>query len=451
MMNSTLFLALDATKNLKLSDENIEFWRSSRKFIQGGASIQGDLISKTITPAVNILLLVGIVCIAIMMFYQMSFKTVGGGPIEVLRQGFPQLLSVALVTLLLTNNYANAYKITEGTWTFRDFLRDNTQTSTMATQVITEAIANELFNAQYGQSVMDQFNKCEGLPYPTVKVPTAVRPPVSVGAEGASGVEVAQTYDYLECMDALQRKVKDNLKILQEDCGKNLQNCEVVKEKSDTLAKQVDAGVTKIKRNFALSDVGLPDIPLPKLGLPDLSRPQDIRTPATIITASDIAFLGDAINSAISGVGDFVYMELVELGNSLYTGFINISYMLATLIFPVTVAWSLIPGKRRVLADWAVFALSIIVSEQIYLVTVGMVAVLSRQAEFSEFGPRLFLITLGILGPLLSVGGGAVSGFTMAKTYRGASAAGAGAALSVATGAAFTIAYRLNSKRQTSR
>lgn len=449
LLNSLYFLSLDATKNLKQSAEYAEFWEKSRDFVRGGTSLQGDMITKTVQPAVNLLLLVSLTAIAMTLVYQLGFKTAGSGPIAVLNSSYPQLLALLGALLLLSNNYANAYKIADGVWQFRTNMRNNTQSVVSANAVITDAIANEMFNIQYGQSVMDQFNACEALPYPTVKVPTAIRPPV--GAEGSYGLEEGQTYDFLECLDKLEKTVLANSKQLQKDCGDNLQNCEVVQSKSGDLEKQVSIGVGTLKRNFALSDIGLPDIPLPKPGLPDFSDPTNIRTPFTIITGGDIAFLGDVIESALNGVGDFVYMELVELGNQVYTGFINLAYLFAMLLFPVTIAWGLMPGKRGILVGWFITALSIIISEQIYILSIGVVAAVSSLPQFAETGPRLVLITLGILGPVLAGFSGVTSGFLMARSYRGAAVGGLGAAASIATGAAFTVAYRMNSRRQLSR
>lgn len=431
MIIHDLLLNLDATKGLKLSEDHIEFWEMARSYVIGGDSLQSSLIAKTIEQPVYILWLVGIVAIAATLMYQTGTRTAKDGPLASFVGASPHAFWVLLVVILLANQYANAYKVVNTSWAFRNQVRNNTQTATVAQVQITDAIANEIFNAQFGQSVSEQWATCQSLPFPTVRVPQATRPSATQVT-----LEEGQTHDFIDCMKTLQATVARNKAKLQQDCGANLQSCEIVQQKANDLDKQVSDGVTKIQRRIIGgpgSGTGFDDIG----GLPD-----------PLLVQEDFSAVGDAINAALSAVGDFAYMKLVELGNTLYTASIEILFLLGGLFFPITVVWSLIPGKRQVLLDWFVFLLSLIITEQVYLILIGTVAVLGIQPQFHAFGPRLFLITLGILGPLLAGAFGAGSGFAMARTYRGATIGAVGAALSVLSAGAFSIAYKINHNHQ---
>ncbi|NJR57269.1 MAG: hypothetical protein HC768_23750 [Acaryochloris sp. CRU_2_0] len=259
-------------------------------------------------------------------------------------------------------------------------------------------------------------------------------PDRATGTGGGASPRAKPTYDFLECLKTLEAEVQSSYAALQRDCGKDLQDCRIVQDKARDLSRQVSDGVKRIEKVFVST------------GSPGPNGPG--RIPDPYIVGADFSAVGDAIAAALSSVGDFVYINLVELGNTIYTASIETMFMLGGLFFPITIAWSLIPGKRQILLDWFVGILSIIISEQIYLILIGVVAVLAGLPQFHEFGPRLFLITIGISGPILATVGGGVSGIAMARTYRGVATGAVGAALTIASGAAFTLAYRINSHRQ---
>lgn len=436
LLNSSYLLALDPGKSMELSREHVEFWRTARRYVVGGDSLGAGTLSKTLELPVFILVAFGVIGITSVLLYKTGTSNAKEGPVSVLMQAGPQFVWVVFVVLLLANGFANAYKIANTTWGFRTLMRDQTQTINYANVKINEAIASELFNAQFGQEITEQLETCEALPTPTVRIPTAA---VSIGAEELTR-EQRQTGDYISCLQTLKATVDRDYKLLQEQCKEDFSDCKLVEAKAAELSKEVGDGVKRIEKTFTLEDIGLPDL----RNVPGIGRPiTDI-----FITSDDLAAIGGAIRGAISSVGDFAHMELVELGNSIYTSIIELSFMLGGIFFPVTIAWSLIPGKRQVILDWFVTMLGIIISEQIYLILLGVVSVLSTLPQFHEFGPRLFLITLGISGPLLAGVGGFVSGFAMARTYRGVSAGAVGAAVSVVSAAAFTAMYRMNSRRQ---
>jgi uncharacterized protein (UPF0333 family) len=438
-MTTLYFLALDAAKNLELSRQHIKFWETAREYVVGGSAEGADLITKSVDGPVKLLFLVGIVAISMTLFWQAGFQTAKDGPLSVFITAGPQLAWVILVVFLLANSYSNAYKIANSTWRFRTLMRDRTQTIVFANSQISNAIANEIYYARFGQAVSEQLAECRGMPFPAARVPQAVRP--GPGAE--IPLEQSQTYDFLECLKTLQSEVQSSYTALQKDCGKDLQNCRILQDKARNLSKEVSDGVERIEKAFV--NTGSSDRPY--FG-PD-GRAGGLDDP--LVVGEDFSAIGDAIAAALSSVGEFVYINLVELGNTVYTASIEVLFMLGGLFFPITIAWSLIPGKRQILLDWFVGILSITISEQIYLILIGVVAVLAGLPQFQEFGPRLFLITIGILGPILATVGGGVSGLAMARTYRGAAIGSVGAALSVASGAAFTIAYRANARRQLGR
>lgn len=440
MINFThaLYLAdLDASKHVRLSLEHRKFWQMARDYVVGGENINADLISKTVEGPVSLLILVGVISVSLTLLYQTGFKTAKDGPFSVVTHAAPQFFWVVVVTFLLLNQFANAYKIANTTWQFRTLMRDRTETVVFANSVISRAIAQEVFNAQFGQETTEQLAECQAMPLPTVRVPSATRPPI--GAEVLPTLEENQTYDFLDCMKTLKTRVEDNYKYLQRTCGENLESCQIVEEKGAALTKQVSDGVDRITGIYVTAE-GEPFQPWDYTGT---GRFLDEYTSGNLL-----AEIGDVISSALSSIGDFAYIKLVELGNTLYTASIELMFLLGGLFFPITVAWSLIPGKRQVMLDWLVFTLSLIISEQIYLILIGVVAALSQQPQFYEFGPRLFLITLGILGPLLAMGGGAVSGYLMARTYRGASIGAVGAVGSIASAAIFTAVYRIHHRHQ---
>lgn len=435
-------LALDATKSLKLSQDYHAFWDRAREYTVGGNSFSSDLITKTIEQPVNILIVIGVGSLCASVLYQSSFKKSDG--LSVFLHNLPQLIWAAFIMFMLANGYANAFKVADSSWAFRGLMRERTRSITVINTQISNAMANQLFHTQYGQAVTDQFAECEALPIPTVRLPKAA---TTTGAEGLT-VEQRHTAEFISCMESLQATVEDNYEDLQEQCGEALDKCEVIKEKTQILAKQVDAGVRKIKKQFELSDIGLPNVPLPEF---DITDPANLRVPGIFVTADDLAFLGRSINSAIAGVGEYAHMQLVALGNQLYTGFINISFMFAGLFFPIAIAWALIPGKKVGLVAWFITMLALIIAEQTYLITLGIVSVLSVLPEFSEIGPTLFLATLGILAPIMAGFSGFGSGWLMAQRYRSGATGVAGAALGVASGAIFTAIYRMHSQRQLKR
>lgn len=437
---NALYLAdLNGTKSLKLSEEHLEFWRKARQYVVGGDTLgSSDLISKTLEGPVRLLILVGIVAITVTLVYRVGFKTAKQGPLAVVSDAAPQFFWVVLVVFLLASGFARAYDISNSVWALRNNLRNNTQSVTHANKVFTNAIASELFNVQFGQEVSEQLATCQSLPFPTVRVPTASRP--ATGAEGIK-LEEGQTYDFLDCLTTLEKSIERNQEALKQQCGENLTECEIVEQKSGDLARQVGDGTRKIRRRLVAG-----------LGPGDGTGFDDIGgVPDPLLVQADFSAVGDLISSALSGIGDFAFMWLVEFGNTLYTSSIEVLFLLGGMFFPVTVAWSLIPGKRQILLDWLVAMLALIITEQFYLIIIGMVSVLSIQPEFHEFGPSLFLFTLGVTAPLIAAASGGVSGIQMARTYRGTAASAAGAALSVAAGAAFSIAYKANARKQLAR
>ena len=405
-------LALDPAKSLKLSEDYSAFWDRAREYTVGGNSFSSDLITKTIEQPVNILIVIGVGSLCASVLYQSSFKKSDG--LSVFLHNLPQFLWAAFIMFLLANGYSNAFKVADSSWAFRGLMRERTASISIINTQISNAMANQLFHTQYGQAVTDQFAECEALPIPTVRLPKAA---TTTGAEGLT-VEQRHTAEFISCMETLQETVERNYEDLQEQCGETLDKCEVIKERTQTLAKQVDAGVRKIKKQFELSDIGLPNIPLPDLSNP--LDPNSFRSPGLgiFVTADDIAFLGNSVSSAIAGVGEYAHMQLVSLGNQLYTGFINISFMFAGLFFPIAVAWALIPGKKVGLVAWFITMLALIIAEQTYLITLGIVSVISFLPEFSEIGPTLFLATLGILAPIMAGFSGFGSGWMMAQRYQ---------------------------------
>ena len=437
--SNTLYLAaLDGTKSVKLSEDHIEFWRTARRYTVGGDTLgSSDLVSKTLEGPVSILFLIGMVAIVATVLYKTGFKTAHSGAMSVFLDVAPQGFWVVLVVFLLASQYARAYEVSNSIWTFRNNLRNNTQGVVHANKVFTTAIASELFSAQYGQDVSEQLAVCQSLPFPTVRVPTAVQ---TTGAEGVT-VEERHTRDFLSCLDTLEETIKRNQDALNKQCGDNLESCEIVEQKTGDLAREVGDGVKKVRRRL-VADLGPGD----GTGFDDIGG-----IPDPLLVQADFSAVGDAISAALAGIGDFAYMWLVEFGNTLYTSSIEILFLLGGVFFPITVAWALIPGKRQVLLDWFVAMLAVIITEQIYLIIIGIVSVLSTLPQFQAFGPGLFLFTLGITGPLIAAASGGVSGIQLARTYRGTATGAVGAALSVAAGAAFSIAYKANARKQLSR
>lgn len=436
---NALYLAnFNGTKSIELSEDHIDFWKQARRYVVGGETLgQSNLISKTLEAPVNMLFLIGVIGVSVVLINRLGFKTAKDGPVAVVLDAAPQFFWVILAVFLLASQFSRAYDVANTTWAFRNNLRNNTRSVVHANQVFTEAIANEFFNIQFGQEVSEQLATCQGLPFPTTRVPTATRP---TGAEGTK-LEEGQTYDFLDCLTTLEETIERNRTELKKQCGEKLQSCEIVEEKVDGLSRQISDGTKKIRRRLIVGQ-GPGNTP----GFDQIGG-----IPDPLLIQDDFSAIGDLIAGALSGLGDFAFMWLVEFGNNLYTSSIEILFLLGGMFFPLTVAWSVIPGKRQVLLDWFVTLLSLIITEQVYLIIVGMVAVLSIQPQFHEFGPKLFLFTLGITAPLIAAASGGVSGFQMARTYRGAALGAAGAALSVISGVAFSIAYKANSKRQLAR
>lgn len=440
LTSALYFAALNGTKSLKLSEDHVEFWQETRRYVVGGDTLgSSDLIVKTIKGPVELILGIAIIAISVHMVYTLGFKSGKGGAMPVVLFVLPQFVWLCIVLLFLNNNFEKAYEFTNATWDFRNNMRNNTAGIVQANQTFTEAISNELFHAQFGQEVAADLETCQGLPFPTVRVPAAVQ---TVGASGASRIEQNQTRDFLSCLDTLEKTIKRNQVALAKECGASGTGCEIVKQKAEDLGKQVGDGVAKVRKRLVVATGS---------GNP-LAGPSGFNTDFDpLYVTSDFSAIGDAIAGALSSIGKFAYMKLVELGNSLYTGSIEIMFLLGGLFFPITIAWALIPGRRKILLDWGSGMLALIITEQIYLILVGTVATMSSLPQFHAIGPGLFLVTLGILAPVVAIGSGGASGLAMAKTYRGAAGAGAGAAVSIAGGAALSAAYKMNARKQLKR
>lgn len=426
--------SLNGTKSLELSENHIQFWQTARDYTVGGDNISSNLIIKTVEGPVNLILGIGLVILMTQLIYTLGFKTAKGGVADVFIDNAKQGFWVFLVVFLLANQYARAYDFVEGIWEFRNGMRNNTATIVMANEVFNDAIANEVFNVQFGQKVSERLAVCQSLPFPTVRVPQAKRPTGAVEVK----LEQGQTYDFLSCLETLEKEVKQDQLTLQRACGEKYTNCEVIEQKASDLAKQVGDGVKTIRQKLITT--------IPSGGIPGLGG-----IPEPLAIQADFSFLGDAISGALSGIGDWVYMELAEGINTFYTTFIEISFLLAGLFFPITVAWSWIPGKRQVMGDWGVGMLALVITEQIYLIIVGITAVMSTLPQFQEFGSRLFLFTFGISAPILAMGSGGISGLALARTFRGVATGAAAAAGGIIGGAVATAAYRQNTRRQLAR
>ena len=414
----------EAAKNLQLTSDHLLFWRQVREYMVGGDAVGSNLIAKALSAPVSLIFWFGIGGTVMAIIWNTGYKHLN--PFDILLDSLPQIAWVLLVSFLLANNFAYAYKFSNASWLIRLRARETISSITLANTQLSSAIVDQVYYSRFGQEVSGQLKTCNAKPFPAVYLPSETRP-----AEDPSNPlsqQQVQAYDALDCYKSAGEFAERTYLALEKECGGSTSECDQTTARAKSTATKIKEKLGEVY-DFVTVDVN--GVPLPDL----------------LALQPQFKIISDSIGGAVAAVGDFAYMNLVELGNTGFTGFIELSFALAGLFFPGVVSWSMLPGKKMAILDWLIFAISIMVMETSYVLMVGITAVMAEQPQFDYYGARLFLYTLGIIGPFLAFSLGAYSGWTMARTARGIGLGGARAGLQIASAGAFTTLHRLNHRR----
>lgn len=416
--------ALDAAA-VKTEDHNM-FWATFRTFfIDSGSTPSGGASPNLIEPIVSAIVIIGVLLSVAKIFMSAAHKD--ADILSTLQKNLPRLLILGLVIFFLQNNYANAYGFVDGLWKYRNNITAQTARYRKQSITIAQAIDNRIFDVRFGSELRLQLGICNQKPRPAVYLPSLTRP--GPDADPQPTQQQSQVYDYLECMDSTMTQMRTRLAQLSQECstGRGTQ-CAVNTAKAENLISTAD-NQKEALRKFYFDDIRaltsgpnggfipLEEIPTIELGI--------------------VAFDGDE-----------PFLKSVRAGNWLFLSYLETGWSLAGGFFPITIAVALIPGLFKVLADWFVTALSLLIGENVYLALIGLVAITAQSPELEDFGSQIFLQFLGTIGPLAATAFGLGSGWAMARQYRGSATGLAVGVTSLVTGGGLAIASAVSTRKR---
>lgn len=408
------------------TEDHIKFWTTFRSFmINAGDTPSGGFSPSLIEPIVSAIVLIGVLLSAATIF--MSAARKDADILSTLQKNLPRLLILGLVIFFLQNNYSNAYGFVDGMWKYRNNITAQTAKYRKQSITIAQAIDNQIFDSRYGSELRLQLGICNQKPRPAVFLSSPTRP--GPDADPQPTEQQSQIYDYLECLDTTMIRMEQRLAQLGQECqAQNGNKCANAIAKSQGLRIKA-INQTKAIRNYYHEDI------------------------EEVLSAADGGFkpfeeIPDVDLGFVAFDGDEPFLKSVRAGNWLFLSYLETGWSLAGGFFPITIAVALIPGLFKVLADWFVTALSLLIGENVYLALIGLVAITAQSPELEDFGSQIFLQFLGTIGPLAATAFGLGSGWAMARQYRGSATGLAVGVTSLVTGGGLAIASAVSTRKR---
>lgn len=405
------------------TEDHIKFWETFRSYIIGGDNPGAELIKTTLAPVVNMIIVVAIILIAARAILMAS--SAKGDLASVFQGNMGTVLLLSAAIFLLAGGYANAYNISNGTWQIRQSVREQTTQSRVNAVRLASALNNQIFYHRFGAQAQLEFLVCEQKPRPAVALRSLKRPGPEEDPQPTK--EQSQLYDYLECMDTAVVRLKQFQNRLTQECSQNEAGCIDATARAQNVINVSEDSVEGLKRFY--------------------QRDLDELTAGPNNTFLDDSEIPDINLGFVAFDGDEPFIKAVKTGNWAFLSYLELGFALSGALFPGVVAVALIPTLWKVIPDWLVLNLNMIVVENVYLWIIGVVAVVSKDEGLQQFGGQLFLQFLGSTAPFAASAAGLFGGWMMARQYRGSAAAGVTMVGSAVSGVALTALYTINSAK----
>lgn len=408
------------------TEDHIRFWETFRSYLVGGDKPGAELLSTSLWPVIDLIMFVAVLLITAQVLYTSAQK--GQGLDGVLQRHLPKFLILALAFYFLGNNFVNSYQFVEDAWKMRQGIRQTVTASRTASYTLANAINNQLFYHKFGSRVEVEFAVCNSMTKPAVHLPSLERPPADADIQPTA--TQSQAYDYLECLETAQRNLNGFFKKAAQECT-NYQGttteCVEGAARAQNLVNVSNDRIGALKK-FYLND--------------SLEFLHCIKG-----TTCDLSDVPDLDFGAFYVDGNEPFIKSVRVGNWYFLTYLELAWGLGGAFFPGVIAVSILPSQVKVIADWFVTALSLIVAENVYIYLIGVVALASQDSVLESFGSQVFLQFIGSVAPFAAGASFLFSGFMMARQYRGSGTALAIGTVSIVSGGVASILYGINSQK----
>lgn len=403
--------------------DHVKFWGVFRSYVVGGDNPGAELITTTLEPLVKLIVAVAVLLIVVKVLL-MSANHGGNGIKAVVIANMPQLLWVTVVFVLLANQFAYAYNVSEGFWAIRKDVRNRSEIATVLNVKLSTAISNEIFNVKYGAIAQKELAECQGMPRPAVALNGTTRPSVEAfDSDNPPSKGQIQIYDYIDCLDKFSATLDGLQKDLQKQCQDDYYECLDAPAKALKAKQETDKSIKEMRVHYRI----------------DAS---DAMT-GNVYSEQPLITLG----AWSWDITDNTFLKAVEAGNWGFMSYIELAYALAGALLPGVIAVSLLPTMSKVLADWFVSALSLLAAENVYFWLLGVVAVIAKDPAFENFSSEVFLFFLGTAAPWAALSVGLFSGFMLARSYRSAGIGGMTLVASAGSGMVLSGLSYLNHRK----
>lgn len=405
------------------TEDHIKFWEVFRSYVIGGDNPGAELITTTLEPLVKLIVAVAVLLIIVRVLL-LSANHGGNGVKAVVIANMPQLLWMTVVFVLLANQFAYAYNVSEGLWAIRKDVRNRSEIATILNVKLSTAISNEIFNVKYGALAQAELAECQGMPRPAVALNGTTRPTVEAfDSDNPPSKGQLQIYDYIGCLDRLSIKLDQFQKDLQQQCKADYYECLDAPAKALKAKQATDESIEEMRKYYRI----------------DASDARDGKVYAEQPLITLGAWSWD--------ITDNTFLNAVAAGNWGFMSYVELGYALAGALLPGVIAVSLLPTMGKVLADWFVTALSILAAENVYFWLLGIVAVIAKDPAFENFSSEAFLFFLGTAAPWAALSVGLFSGFMLARSYRSSAIGGMTLVASVGSGLTLSTLSYLNHRK----
>ncbi|NJM66589.1 MAG: hypothetical protein HC851_13475 [Acaryochloris sp. RU_4_1] len=405
------------------TQDHLKFWETFRSYIIGGDNPGAELIKTTLAPVVDMIVVVAILLIAARAILMAS--SAKGDLASVFQGNLGTILLLSAAIFLLAGGYVNAYNVSNGVWQVRQSVRQQTSQARVNAVKLASALNNQIFYHRFGARAELEFIVCEQKPRPAVALRSLERP--GPEADPQPTKEQSQLYDYLECMDSAVRRLQVFQAQLAQECSQNESGCIDATARAQNVVNITEESVDGLKKFY--------------------QRDLDELTAGPNNTFLDSSEVPDIDLGFAAFDGNEPFIKAVKIGNWSFLSYLELGFALSGALFPGVIAVALMPTLWKVIPDWFVLSLNMIVVENLYLWIIGVVAVVAKEDRLQGFGSDIFLQFLGSTAPFAACAAGLFGGWMMARQYRGSAAAGVTLVGSAVSGIALTTLYTINSAK----
>ncbi|HEY9824232.1 MAG TPA: hypothetical protein V6D19_02205 [Stenomitos sp.] len=315
------------------------------------------------------------------------------------------LLPVVLVALFLTNNGAGSNMLAYG---MRQVINETTNgfmNIQIANIQVRSAIADQFITKDVAQKIERRAQICLQMPHPVVQIPSRERPQ---NPKPPLTTLQTQAYDYLECIDSLQKMVADEKANAEAKYCTNIPGVNNACTFFGRYINKVINSIQKIQENESNKLLfGL---------VPSVLKGQM------------------NLNDIVSGiVATLIFNQILSFTQWLWVNTLELALWLSAISAPIFIALSLVPGRLNLTVSWLFSYLSIALAQTGYIAIVGAVAVMLTSSATYLTSDLRFPMALGLFAPGVSLALFTGGMWAAARSFTGQSTAVVGAVTSVAS------------------